>query len=228
MKIFISGNNQRVWELQKIISAEHDIFIEEGKSSIPDLTAFNLIIDLNLDDNPQHLTRYALLKGIIVMGCAVKKTLKSMVAETNSELLCVLAGINSLPTFIARNVLEISFLKKEDEALIAEKIKALGLSYLAVADQVGMVTPRIICTIINEAFYTLNNGIASIEDIDKGLKLGTAYPMGPFEWANKIGIKDVYETLDAIYQSTHDARYTICPLLKEKYTTKENHVGAGI
>jgi 3-hydroxybutyryl-CoA dehydrogenase len=45
--------------------------------------------------------------------------------------------------------------------------------------------------------------------------------MGPFEWANKIGIKHVYETLDAIYNDTHDERYKICPLLKTKYLRGE-------
>ncbi len=218
MKIFISGSNNRVSELQKIISKEHIFFSDDGKNNLLPLNDFDLIIDLNLDDHPEHLHRYAGLKGKTVIGCAVKKTLKSMAAEYGGECLCTLAGMNALPAFIARTTVEISFLKKEDEPLFAERIKPLAWNYLTVADQTGMVTPRIIVMVINEAFFTLYNGVTSVEDIDKGMNLGTAYPFGPFEWANKIGIKDVYETLKAIHDSTQDDRYRICPLLKEQYT----------
>jgi 3-hydroxybutyryl-CoA dehydrogenase len=71
--------------------------------------------------------------------------------------------------------------------------------------------------IINEACYTLQEGTASMQDIDISMKLGTNYPFGPFEWADKIGIKHVYETLKAVYDDTHDERYKICPMLKTIY-----------
>ena len=80
-----------------------------------------------------------------------------------------------------------------------------------------MVTPRIIFMIINEAYYTVQEGTATREDIDQGMKLGTNYPFGPFEWAEKIGLDNVYETLEAIYEDTKEERYKICPLLKREY-----------
>ena len=84
-----------------------------------------------------------------------------------------------------------------------------------VGSRVGMVTPRVISMIINEACYTLQEGTANIEDIDKGMKLGTNYPKGPFEWADEIGVGHIYDTLEALYQDTGDVRFKICPLLKE-------------
>lgn len=216
MKIFISGNSNRVTELQSILPKEHDLFFN-NETNFPNLNDCDIVFDLNLDDHPEHLNHYAKLKNKIVIGCAVKKTLQSILTEHKKECLCTLVGMNALPTFIARPIFEISFLKKGDENTFATQIKSLGLNYLAVANQIGMVTPRIIVMIINEAFFTLYNDIAFVEDIDKGMKLGTAYPMGPFEWATKIGIKDVYETLMAIYECTQDERYRICPLLKENY-----------
>jgi 3-hydroxybutyryl-CoA dehydrogenase len=97
----------------------------------------------------------------------------------------------------------------------------LGTEYLLVEDRVGLVTPRIVCMIINEACYTLQEGTATVRDIDLGMKLGTNYPLGPFEWANKIGAKNVYETLQAVYEDTKDERYKICPLLKTRYMKNE-------
>jgi 3-hydroxybutyryl-CoA dehydrogenase len=49
------------------------------------------------------------------------------------------------------------------------------------------------------------------------MKLGTNYPLGPFEWAKKIGIENVYLVLDSVYKDTKDERYKICPLLKKEY-----------
>jgi 3-hydroxybutyryl-CoA dehydrogenase len=71
--------------------------------------------------------------------------------------------------------------------------------------------------IINEAYFTLEEGTANREDIDKGMKLGTAYPFGPFEWSQLVGIDVVYETLLAIKTDTGDERYKICNLLKTDY-----------
>ena len=75
--------------------------------------------------------------------------------------------------------------------------------------------------IINEACYTLQEGTATIPDIDLGMKLGTSFPKGPFEWANLIGVSEVYHTLKAIYEDTKDERYKICPLLKTKHLKGE-------
>ena len=70
--------------------------------------------------------------------------------------------------------------------------------------------------IINEAYYTLQEGTASRADIDTAMKLGTNYPFGPFEWSKRIGIKTIVKLLDNIYADTHDERYKICPLLRSE------------
>ncbi len=85
-----------------------------------------------------------------------------------------------------------------------------------------MVSPRIVCMIINEAYFTLQEGTANKEDIDKGMKLGTAYPHGPFEWCNLIGIENVYTILKGMAEDTHDERYKICSLLKTDYLLASN------
>jgi 3-hydroxybutyryl-CoA dehydrogenase len=71
--------------------------------------------------------------------------------------------------------------------------------------------------IINEAYYAAQDGIASREDIDKAMRLGTNYPHGPFEWAERIGLSAVYQLIESLYRDTHDERYKVCPLLKKEY-----------
>lgn len=98
--------------------------------------------------------------------------------------------------------------------VLTEKLAALQIPFVRVADRVGMITPRVICMIINEAYYTLQEGTASKADIDLGMQLGTNYPHGPFAWAERIGIREVRSLLEAMYNDTKDPRYKLCPLLK--------------
>ena len=123
-------------------------------------------------------------------------------------------GFNGLSTFFDRDILELSSINgRVDEKVLM----ALNFTYEIVDDRVGMVTPRVVLMIINEAFYTVMEGTASKEDIDLGMKLGTNYPYGPFEWCERIGISQVYETLESIYEDTKEERYKIAPLLKKEY-----------
>jgi 3-hydroxybutyryl-CoA dehydrogenase len=126
-------------------------------------------------------------------------------------------GFNGLPSFFDLGVLEVSIWKNEDKPMLESLANTLGFQYLLVDDRVGLVTPRVICMIINEAYYTVQEGTASRDDIDMAMKLGTNYPYGPFEWCKRIGLRHVYELLEAVYEDTHDERYKICPLLKKEY-----------
>ncbi|HEX8350663.1 MAG TPA: 3-hydroxyacyl-CoA dehydrogenase family protein [Hymenobacter sp.] len=125
-------------------------------------------------------------------------------------------GFCGLPTLLNRPLLEVSLYNKADREKLAETCTALGTDYRVVEDRVGLVTPRVICMIINEAFYTVQEGTATMQDVDLGMKLGTNYPRGPFAWANAIGVERVYAVLEALWNDTHDERYKVCPLLKRQ------------
>ena len=125
-------------------------------------------------------------------------------------------GFCGLPTLLNRSLLEVSIYHEADRAKLAETCAALGTDYRVVADRVGLVTPRVICQIINEACFTVQEGTATMQDVDLGMQLGTSYPRGPFAWANAIGIERVYAVLEAMWHDTHDERYKVCPLLKRQ------------
>ncbi|QCR24050.1 3-hydroxyacyl-CoA dehydrogenase family protein [Pontibacter sp. SGAir0037] len=179
----------------------------------------DVVFDFLLHEQPGRLMKYR--KEQVVFCNVVTTQLAALARMVNLEHSCTLIGFNGLPTLLNRDVLEVSLLKPADEAILSHICKALGTAYLLVDDRVGMVTPRILCMIINEACYTLQEGTASVSAIDSGMKLGTNYPKGPFEWANQIGVKNVYEVLQAVYEDTKDERYKICPLLKTMYLKGE-------
>ncbi|WP_192822513.1 3-hydroxyacyl-CoA dehydrogenase family protein [Rufibacter sp. LB8] len=183
----------------------------------------HLVFDFLLHEQPERLKDYntaARGEKLIVFCNAAKLQLAALAAE-HGPVNFHLCGMNALPTFFNREVLELSVLREASKREVDKACVFLATLYELVQDRVGMVTPRVICMIINEACYTLQEGTATQEDIDQGMKLGTNYPFGPFEWANKIGIKNVYELLQAVYEDTKDERYKICPLLKTKYLKGE-------
>lgn len=217
MKILVRGEKIITAELKQKLPNADVTEIQDTDFPQIDLSGYDVIFDLSIDEQASTLKYYAPLKNIPVFVGAVKIQLAAAANLYGREILCTLTGINDLPTFINRSLAEVSLLDKTDEAILQQTMQKLGWDYKLVEDRVGMVTPRIIMMIINEACYTLQEGTASMQDIDTSMKLGTNYPFGPFEWADKIGIKHVYETLKAVYDDTHDERYKICPLLKTIY-----------
>ncbi len=181
---------------------------------------FELIVDLNLDEFPERIHLYKNLSGKPVLGCAVKKSLAG-ICEDVTSVKCFFIGVNSLPGFINRKLLEVSFPDEKSKGKFAAISNQLNWKWKEVKDSVGMVTPRIIAMLVNEACWALEEGTASESDIDKGMKLGTAYPFGPFEWADRIGIKNIYETLLAVQNAHKDIRYNISSLIKSMYDSKQ-------
>lgn len=222
MKILLAGDEQRAAELRQRLPVGNDVEVEfsDGDEE-EDFELYDVIFDLNFDDDPSNLPRYARLKEKPIFVNAVKLQLSEAVYTEGGKVKCRLFGFNALPTFMAQPVWEISLFRKFETPELDKLTQLLGINYLPVEDRVGMVKPRVIFMIINEACYTLQEGTASIEDIDKAMKLGTNYPYGPFEWCDKIGITNVFETLAALYEDTKDERYKICPLLKTKYLRNE-------
>ncbi|MES2388597.1 MAG: 3-hydroxyacyl-CoA dehydrogenase family protein [Bacteroidota bacterium] len=125
-------------------------------------------------------------------------------------------GFNGLPTLFKPAAPELSAANDEDYAAAETMLQTIGAKPLRVADRTGLAMPRLVSMIINEAYYTLQEGTATAEDIDLSMKLGTNYPYGPFDWGQKIGLSNVVRVLDSVYTDTHDERYRICPLLKKE------------
>jgi 3-hydroxybutyryl-CoA dehydrogenase len=92
-------------------------------------------------------------------------------------------------------------------------VEKLGKVAAVSQDYPGFIVNRILMPMINEAIFVLHEGIATAEDIDKGMKLGTNHPMGPLALADLIGLDTVLAIITVLYDGFKDPKFRPCPLL---------------
>ena len=135
-----------------------------------------------------------------------------------------LIGIAALPSLLEKPLLEVAptiFSPKETLDAVAHFLQTLHKQIELVQDRVGMVLPRILCQLINEAVFAVTEEIAMPQDIDMALKLGLNFPFGPIEWADRIGIKQVFAVVCALHRDLQEDRYRPAPLLRQMAVTGE-------
>lgn len=217
MNILVIGDQQNLNECKSKFGDTHVYSLSTDHRDAEKLVDVDtLVFDFSIEEEPLMMEIYIGKNAIIFLN-TVKISLAELIDQYKDQLSSTFFGFNGLPTFLNRPLLETSLRKSEDKKSLEVICKRLNTEFSIVEDRVGLVTPRIVCMIINEGYFTVQEGTATRQDIDMAMKLGTNYPYGPFEWCKRIGVRHVYEVLQAVYEDTKDERYKICPLLKKQY-----------
>ena len=215
MKILVVGNPHFQAEFKSKFGAKHPVTFKFANDLNPDdLISVDAVFDFEISAQSKHGLLYNHSSKFVLLVNSVKSTTSKLIDHFSWVRNVV--GFNGLPGMLNRSLLEITCQEPISDS-VQKLFKYLNVDYRIVSDQVGMVTPRVLCMIINEAFYAIQEGTANESDINLAMKLGTNYPEGPFEMLEKLGVQNVYEILEALHQSTNDERYQICPLLEERY-----------
>jgi 3-hydroxybutyryl-CoA dehydrogenase len=173
--------------LQKPVNAGVEfIFINEFEE-IKNNTNADAFIDLEFDGTTERIN---LLKRFLPKPVLINSVVHTL-SETNEKFI----RINAWPTFLKRNICEAVAINEQSKIKTENLFEEIGWSYKFVPDIRGMISTRIVATIINEAYFTLQENVSTKEEIDIAMKLGTNYPFGPFEWGEKIGLKNIYDLL---------------------------------
>jgi 3-hydroxybutyryl-CoA dehydrogenase len=159
--------------------------------------------DLKFEMDPERTMRLKSLFPRPVFIGAVNDSLASIADER-------FIRINSWPGMIERETIELAFTDQQS-GTISSLEEQLGWKYIRVPDLPGLVTPRIIAMIINEAFFALDEGLSTRAEIDTAMKLGTSYPFGPFEWSSRIGAGKILALLRTLQLQNN--RYEIATAL---------------
>lgn len=149
-----------------------------------------LYVDLEFSVDPDRIVKLGQLLPALVLVDSVTMTL--------GDIGQPFARFNGWQGFAERNVHELSVVNEEMEERLKALYTRLGRSCRVVPDVPGMISGRILATIINEAYYTWEEEVSTREEIDIAMKLGTNYPMGPFEWGEKVGLKKIAHLLSKL------------------------------
>jgi 3-hydroxybutyryl-CoA dehydrogenase len=172
----------------------------------PDYRDAGVCIDLLFEPAEERINWLRQLKMPLIIVNSVITPLKEIGAD--------FIRINGGKTFLSRGIIEAACMNESLKMATERLFSALGRNTEWVPDIKGFITPRIVASIINEAFLGLEEKISVETEIDIAMKLGTNYPYGPFEWGQKIGLHDVYSLLEAL--SKEQTRYKPSALLKER------------
>jgi 3-hydroxybutyryl-CoA dehydrogenase len=205
MRICVLADDQLRFEfLQKGIPDEIEIIWADTLKVLYSVSDIDVYFDLLFNMDMERMKGLFKLREKPVFINSVNDTLA---ASDNSFI-----RINAWPTMLNRRITEVAIHDPANEKIIALVFEKLRWAYQLVPDIPGMIIPRVISMIVNEAYYTLEQEVSTKEEIDIAMKLGTNYPMGPFEWSMKIGLKNIYSLLQKL--SLTEARYQPSELLK--------------
>lgn len=167
-------------------------------------------IDLLFDNSDERIERLKKINAPLTIINSVVIPLKDMSQD--------FIRINGWNTFLKRPVIEASFKNELLKIKARDLFLKFGRKIEWISDIPGFVTSRIAASIINEAFFALEENVSTEEEIDIAMKLGTNYPYGPFEWAYKIGLPHIYSLLEAL--AKEQGRYQVSSLLKQTSLAK--------
>jgi 3-hydroxybutyryl-CoA dehydrogenase len=210
MQIVVKANaEQKRAFLAKGVAEDVLIHWCEHEKELPQVDAY---FDLDYEE-----------EGPAFLGITDKPVFINSVIETSERLTGNFIRLNAWNGFLERDSIEIvvadlSAGRQGSQIIVDHILKNLGWKYQTVPDLPGMIAARVIAMIINEAYFGLGDEISTKADIDTAMKLGTNYPLGPFEWSEKIGLHKIYSLLKKL--SEQDSRYTVAPALEKELTTQ--------
>jgi len=135
------------------------------------------------------------------------------VVPTIGEMGYPFVRINGWPGFLERSIHEVVVPDEAAAARVAKFYSLADREYRIVADEPGMISARILSTMINEAYYTWEEEVSTKAEIDTAMRLGTNYPLGPFEWSERIGVGQIAGLLRSL--SRTNAVYVPSKALQE-------------
>lgn len=208
---------------EKISQSDADSALEKIQPSgkLDDLAKADFIVEAATENRDLKFQLFRELDkiakpGVILASNTSSISITEIAAQTDRPNDVV--GMHFMnPVPVMKLVEGIRGLRTSDKTFQAmrELAEKMGKTLVEAQDFPGFAVNRILMPMINEAVYALYEGVASIEDIDNAMKLGTNQPMGPLTLADFIGLDTCLAIMDALHTGLGDTKYRACPLLKK-------------
>lgn len=172
--------------------------------------------DLVIIGDPELLVgREPKPEALVLVEASTLSTTEMAAAMPHPERM---VGYGGIPSVLQRQLVEVApGLRTRPQVWqrAVQFMQSLGRDVEVIHDGPGLVAPRIIACLVNEAAFALQEGIASVDGIDTAMRLGVNYPNGPLDWADTIGPDVILRVLEGMHQQTGEDRYRPCPTLRK-------------
>ena len=178
-----------------------------------------LVIEAATENVEVKLNIFKQLDEVTPTGCILASNTSSIsitkiaAATKRPDLVIGMHFMNPVPLMKLVEIINGYATRQEVTETIVELSKKLGKVPCVVKDYPGFIANRILMPMINEAIFSLYEGIAGVQEIDTVMKLGMAHPMGPLQLADFIGLDVCLSILNVLYQGFGNPKYAPCPLL---------------
>jgi 3-hydroxybutyryl-CoA dehydrogenase len=192
-----------------------------------------LVVEAATENVPLKLTIFQQLDEYAPQGCILASNTSSIsitkiAAVTNRpENVIGMHFMNPVPVMKLVEIINGYATTNSVTTAIVDLSRQLGKEPCVVADYPGFIANRILMPMINEAIYSLYEGVAGVEEIDTVMKLGMAHPMGPLQLADFIGLDVCLSILNVLHEGFGNPKYAPCPLLVNMVTAKKLGVKTG-
>ncbi len=193
------------------ISVESDL-LDGVKDAVLIVEAATENVELKLKIFEQ-LDNYAPKDAILATNTSSISITKIAAVTNRASKVIGMHFMNPVPVMKLVEIINGYATKKEVTDAIVELSKQLGKVPCVVNDYPGFIANRILMPMINEAIYSLYEGVAGVEEIDTVMKLGMAHPMGPLQLADFIGLDICLSILHVLHDGFGNPKYAPCPLL---------------
>ncbi len=186
-----------------------------------DLAAADLVIEAATENEALKVQILKNLEGIVKPSTIVATNTSSIsitrlaAATQRPERFVGMHFFNPVPVMALVEVIRGLRTSDETVAAVTELAQRLGKTPIGVKNSAGFVVNRILCPMINEAVFALQEGLASAGEIDAGMKLGCNHPIGPLALCDLIGLDVELAVMEVLYGGFNDPKYRPAPLLRE-------------
>jgi 3-hydroxybutyryl-CoA dehydrogenase len=219
----VSSSLERLVKKDKLQAAEKDAALARIRATVSydDLAGAQLVIEAATENLELKLRILRQVEAVVGAEAVIASNTSSISISQLAAVLqkperCVgMHFFNPVPMMALLEVIRGLQTSDAAHALAVEFAQAVGKTPITVRNSPGFVVNRILCPMINEAIMVLQEGLASAEEIDAGMKLGCNHPIGPLALADLIGLDTMLAVMNVFHEGFGDPKYRPAMLLKE-------------
>ena len=219
----VAGSFDRLVKKDKMAAADKDAALAriKGTTSYDDLKTCDLVIEAATENLDLKVKILRQVDALVRPGALIATNTSSISITTLGAVLSRPAdflGVHFFNPVPMMALVELVRGMETSEATVATATafaRKLTKTPIVVKDSPGFVVNRILCPMLNEAVYVLQEGLASASDIDSGMKLGCSHPIGPLALCDMIGLDVLLAVMNVFHADFGDSKYRPAQLLKQ-------------